>query len=227
MNLKNFFSTKFHKNYSLLINGILIFFSIIVPTIIWFLLLFNFEKGAEASWNIGVGLFGSLIGGVMTFLTFFISSYQTKNIQAKNNENFLKDLRLNNLYLVANEYKLLISELYEFELSLKKIENEISKNNYNDEFIENYCDNLIKSIRIFKYKILIIKNSSVKDEIKKELEKLQQNVVSLKNSNNKEKQEERISNIESGFLDMYSIESKLMAELEVFYNIINNELKES
>lgn len=98
-NNKDNFLKSFKKDYGVIATTLIIIIAIIIPIIIWICLLFKLEKGAEDSWTIGVGLFGSLIGGICTLIAFLISNYQTKNIQNQNinliKGQFYEDKRIN------------------------------------------------------------------------------------------------------------------------------------
>ncbi|MDM1006160.1 hypothetical protein QTJ04_07805 [Clostridium perfringens] len=156
MGKKENFLTDFFKSYGLGVCVILVVFSIIIPAVIWIALLLNFEKGAEASWSIGVGLFGSLIGGLCTLIAFLLSSYQTKKIQKQNMNFNMTQLELNNAYLKITEIKELIEKLYEF--NEKIIETQYL--NLNDENeIKKHCNRLLKFTHCIKcYSLAIVNN---------------------------------------------------------------------
>ncbi|MGU8470231.1 hypothetical protein ACV3P7_03120 [Clostridium perfringens] len=95
---------KSYKNFStiiLIVVGLIILIALflVFPIGIFYLLSIGFENGAENSWSIGVGFYGSLLGGLGTIIAFLVSSYQTNKIQKENinliKEQFYEDKRLN------------------------------------------------------------------------------------------------------------------------------------
>lgn len=93
---------------------------IIISLLIWGALAFKFEKGAEASWSIGVGLFGALIGGLSTLMAFLLSSYQNEKFQSENSEIAINQYKIVILNDKINDYKLITNQL--LEISHKLIE---------------------------------------------------------------------------------------------------------
>lgn len=91
---------------------VLSFLFIVIPLIIFILLSLGCGKDAEVSWSIGVGFYGSLLGGIGTIVAFLVTSYQTKKIQDENlkliKNQFVEDKRLNiKPYLsVSSEFRI-------------------------------------------------------------------------------------------------------------------------
>ncbi|MDK0734979.1 hypothetical protein P7A61_05265 [Clostridium perfringens] len=162
MNKRENFLTNFYKEYGAMVSCTLVLFSIIIPLIIWVLLAMQIEKGAESSWSIGVGLFGSLVGGLCTLIAFLIASYQTNKIQNENMEFNLKQLRLNNIYKEISEYEKLIYEINSFnQLVTETIYIDI----FNADTVRKHCDKLLEFTHSIEWKSLIVTDKKLRDDI--------------------------------------------------------------
>ncbi|MDK0626927.1 hypothetical protein P5F04_08345 [Clostridium perfringens] len=102
---------KLKNKLNYLVVFLIILLVIIIPISIWILLLCKFEKGAEASWAIGVGLFGSLIGGLSTLIAFLFSSYQNERFQSKNVKVAINQYKIVILNDKINDYKSIKKQL--------------------------------------------------------------------------------------------------------------------
>lgn len=97
-----------------IIYSILIVILILAIICIWGLLFLGVEKGAEDSWGIGVGLFGSIVGGIFTLIAVLIPINENREIQEKTEKMHKEQL----LITILNDY---IAELNK----IKKVVDEV------------------------------------------------------------------------------------------------------
>lgn len=140
----------------------------IIPVFIWICLYLEFEKGYEQSWAIGVGLFGSISGGICTLIAVIISTMETRKIQDENKEFNKRQLKIILINDQINEYKNLKDILDKFYQKLKN-----SKNN-----IEIYA--LKKEIDSFT-KVII--DNSINDDLINDIDNIIMNLLCMDDRN--------------------------------------------
>ncbi|EIF2086675.1 hypothetical protein LE976_001407 [Clostridium perfringens] len=181
MNKRENFLTNFYKEYGAMVSCTLVLFSIIIPLIIWVLLAMQIEKGAESSWSIGVGLFGSLVGGLCTLIAFLIASYQTNKIQDENMEFNTKQLRLNNIYKNISDYEKLIYEINSFNQLVTETQ---YIDIFNANIIREHCNKLLEFTHNIEWKSLVVVEMKLRDDINQYFSnKLNSKVCGLKYNN--------------------------------------------
>ncbi|MBS6006889.1 MAG: hypothetical protein KIB43_07990 [Clostridium baratii] len=149
--------------YAKVLGIILTIISIVITaSAIWFMLSKGFEKGAEDSWTIGVGLFGSLAGGICTLLAVILGNNQTKKIQNENTLFTIKQFELTILNDKIKEYKNIKEQLL-------NIRNSIEMYQYlNIDKIKDF-DKLVNDVKNISYKVskFITDINCIEDEIQR------------------------------------------------------------